>query len=207
MADLGFNSTIGVKEMEFQSPTGDVYTSAEIIYYAPDNVYFLAVKRPEIFIPVGPPDPETGLAGPAYSARCIDDADSILEFLKTVMGFEIRRDVVFPIGDISAMLLPKGSEERFMQAFAPGSSTGYLVLMDHGKDNKFSSASNLGTPNRGISMWSFETKDIEEVYRRALNANVEILHGLDTYDSPFLNCKRTLLMKDPGGFMIEIFEA
>jgi len=207
MADLGFKSTIGVKEMEFQSPTGEVYTSAEIIYFAPENVYLLAVKRPDIFVPVGPSDVKNGLAGPAYSARCIAEADKIIDFLETVMGFEIRRDVVFPIGEKSAMLLPEGSEERFIQAFAPGSSTGYLVLMDHGDDNKLSDAPSLGTPNRGIVMWSFETRNIDEVYSRARTANVEILQAPKSFESPFLLSRKTLLLKDPGGFMIEIFEA
>lgn len=206
MLKSGFTSTIGVKEMEFQAPTGEVYTSAEIIYYAPENCYLLAVKRPDIFIPVGPSDSETGLSGAAYSARCIDDADSIIEFLKNVLGFEIRRDVVFPIGEISAMLLPQGSKERFIQAFAPGACSGYLVLMDHTKDNKFSTAPTLGTPSRGITMWSFKTKDIDDVYRRALFNNAECLTVVSEFASPGLGSQRTLLMKDPGGFYIEVFE-
>jgi len=206
MQALGFKSTIGVKEMEFQSPAGEVYTSAEIIYFAPENIYFLAVKRPDTFIPVGPSDPETGVAGAAYSARCINDADSIIEFLETVLGFEIRRDVIFPIGETSAMLLPEGSQERFIQAFAPGASTGYLVLMDHFKDNKFSNAPNLGIPHRGIVMWSFQTDNIQEVYERALAADVEIIHAPARRESPYLASQKTLLMKDPGGFMFEIFQ-
>jgi len=206
MAEIGVSSTIGVKEMDFESPSGEVYTSAEIIYYAPENVYLLAVKRPEIFVPVGPSDPISGLSGPAYSARCIADADEILEFLKSVMGFEIRRDVVFPIGEVSAMKLPFGSKERFIQAFARGSSTGYLVLMDHMADNKPSQAPSIGTPNRGIVMWSFRTKDIEEVHRRAKTSNGEVIRFTTDMESPFLGNRKTLLLKDPGGFMIEIFE-
>ena len=206
MTDIGFTSTMGVKEMEFQAPTGEVYTSAEIIYFAPENAYLLAVKRPDTFVPVGPIDKATGIGGPAYSARCIADADSIIHFFETVMGYEIRRDVIFPIGDISAMLLPKGSQERFIQAFAPGSNTGYLVLMDHLQDNIASTAPVIGTPSRGITMWSFKTDDIEEVYRRAQSAGTTILHGLSTFNSPCLESSRTLLMKDPGGFYIEIFE-
>lgn len=206
MKALGFDSTIGVKEMEFQSPTGEVYTSAEVIYFAPENAYLLAVKRPDIFVPVGPSDPLTEAAGAAYSARCIEDADSILEFLKSVLGYEIRRDVIFPIGDKSAMLLPKGSQERFIQAFAPGSSTGYLVLMDHLGHNKPNRTPNIGTPNLGIVMWSFQTNDIQDIFRRALDANTEIIHAPAAVNGPGLGSKKTMLMKDPGGFMFEIFE-
>jgi len=206
MTALGFKSTIGVKEMEFTDPSGVSYISAEIIYYAPDNAYLLAVKRPDIFIPVGPTDPDTGIGGPAYSARCIANSDGVIEFLKNVLGYEIRRDVIFPIGERSAMLLPEGSRERFIQAFAPGSSTGYLVLMDHMEDNKPSSAPTLGPPSRGITMWSFETKDIDEVSRRAKSYNVEHVEVSAEFQSPFLNSNRTLVLKDPDGFHIEIFE-
>jgi len=206
MKALGFDSTIGVKEMEFTDPSGVSYISAEIIYFAPDNAYLLAVKRPDIFIPVGPSDPETGIGAPAYSARCISNSDGVIEFLKNVMDYEIRRDVVFPIGKISAMLLPEGSQERFIQAFAPGASSGYLVLMDHLKDNKPSQAPTLGPPSRGITMWSFATRDIDEVSHRAKDYNVEIIQADAEFESPFLNSNRTLVMKDPDGFYIEIFE-
>lgn len=206
MEAIGFKSTIGVKEMEFTDPSGVSYVSAEIIYYAPDNAFLLAVKRPDIFIPVGPSDSETGIGGPAYSARCVGDADGVIEFLKNIMGYEIRRDVIFPIGERSALLLPEGTNERFIQAFAPGASTGYLVLMDHMKDNKPSNAPTLGPPSRGITMWSFATKNIDEVARRAKDYNVEFVQHISEFQSPFLNSTRTLVMKDPDGFYIEIFE-
>lgn len=150
MADIGIKSTMGVKEMEFESPSGETYTSAEIIYFAPENVYLLAVKRPEIFAPVGPTDPDTGIGGAAYSARCVGDASAVNAFLQNVLGYEIRRDVVFTVGEQSALLLKEGVEERFVQAFAAGSSTGYLVLMDHMDDNKIGPAPTDGPQIEGF---------------------------------------------------------
>ena len=207
MMAAGFKSTIGVKEMEFESPTGEVYISAETIYYGPENAYLLAVKRPDIFVPVGPMDPDSGVGGAAYSARCVDNSEEILAFIKDVLKFEIRRDVSFEIGDKSALLLPKGANERFIQAFAPGSSTAYIVIMDHGEHNKTSSTEKLGSPSRGIAMWSFRATDLDEVHRRAIASNTKILSGPEHFESPFLGSKRTLLLEDPGGFPIEVFEA
>lgn len=205
MKACGFTSTMGVKELEFQSPTGELYTSAEIIYYAMEHCYLLAVKRPEIFVPVGPIEPGTGLSAPAYSARCISDAGPILEFMQSVLGFEVRRDVVFPIGDQSAMLLPQGSKERFIQVFAPGASTGYMVLMDHFEDSKPPSTETLGPPSRGIVMWSYKTKDLGAVYTRALEFGADILRPPGVYTSPYLDLPRSMILKDPGGFPLEIF--
>ena len=61
-----------------------------------------------------------------------------LNFFKEVLGYEIRRDVEFEIDDNSAINIPQGIKERFIQGFSPGSSTGYIVLMDHGDDTKTS---------------------------------------------------------------------
>ena len=166
MASIGVESTIGVKEMEFTSPSGETYVSAEIVYKAPENVFVMGVVRPDIFIPVGPVDPATGMGGSAYSARCITNADKTVEFFRDVLGFEIRRDVEFTVGERSALLMPEGTTERFIQAFAPGSATGYLVLMDHQDATRPSPAPGFGPPNRGIAMWSFATKE----YRKSASA-------------------------------------
>lgn len=207
MAGIGMKSTIGIKEMEFTGPSGEVYISAEIIYPAPENVYLLGVKRPEIFVPVGPLDPSTGIGGAAYSARNCERTDEIIEFLQGVLGFEIRRDVMFTVGAISALLMPEGTEERFVQAFAPGAQTGYLVFMDHGECNRPSPAPTLGPPCRGIVMWSFMTEDLDEVHARAQAAGTKILSAPGDLNSPFLPTQRTLLLEDPDGFPIEVCAA
>lgn len=206
MADLGIESTIGVKEMEFTSPTGETYISAEIVYKAPDNIFVMGVTRPGIFVPVGPVDPATGMGGPAYSARCVSEADATVDFFKNVLGYEIRRDVNFVVGERSAIIMPEGTTERFIQGFAPGASTGYVVLMDHGEATKHSPAPQFGPASRGIAMWSFPTKNIDEVYKRAQEAGAEILQTPGDAQSPFLSNKKSLIMKDPDGFPIEVFE-
>lgn len=206
MATIGVESTIGVKEMEFTSPSGETYISAEIVYKAPENVFVMGVVRPDIFIPVGPVDPATGMGGSAYSARCISAADETVEFFRDVLGFEIRRDVEFTVGEKSALLMPEGTTERFVQAFAPGSATGYLVLMDHQEATKPSPATSYGPPNRGIAMWSFSTKDIGNVHHCAVDAGIEIVQSPASYNSPFLPDGHSMILKDPDGFLIEIFE-
>jgi len=206
MQSIGVDSTVGIKEMEFVSPTGETYISAETVYKAPENIFVLGVTRPGIFVPVGPIDDNTGIGGAAYSARCVVAADTINDFLENVLGYEIRRDVAFEVGERSAINLPEGTMERFVQAFAPGSSTGYLILMDHGEATKHSPAPDFGPPCRGIGIWTFATKKLDEVYEKALNADIEIVSAPANIQSPFLESSRTLLMKDPGGFPIEVYE-
>lgn len=206
MAGIGVESTIGVKEMEFTSPAGETYISAEIVYKAPDNIFVMGVTRPSIFVPTGPVDPETGMGGPSYSARCVSEGDKTVEFFRDVLGYEIRRDVEFEVGEKSAINMPQGTKERFVQGFAPGADTGYVVLMDHGDATKHSPAPGFGPPNRGIGVWSFPARDVDEVHRRAVDAGVDILHAPARVQSPFLPDVKTLLMKDPDGFVVEVFE-
>lgn len=206
MSELGVESTMGVKEMEFTSPTGETYISGEIVYKMPEHIFLMGVTRPDIFVPVGPIDPVTGIGGPAYSARCVTNTDAIIEFLQTVLGYEVRRDVGFVVGEQSAINMPEGTKERFVQAFAPGASTGYLVFMDHGDATKSGPATTLGIPSRGIGMWSLPTNDIDEVHSRALAGGIDVVHGPAVFNSPFLTASRSMLLRDPDGFQIEIFE-
>ena len=206
MKSLGVESTIGVKEMEFTSPTGETYISAEIVYKAPDCIFVMGVTRPDIFVPTGPIDPTTGIGGASYSARCITKGDATVAFFRDVLGYEIRRDVEFTVGERSALLMPEGTTERFVQGFAPGAFSGYVVLMDHAAATKHSPAPSYGPPNRGIGMWSFTTSAFDEVLRRAEQAAATVRQKPALRSSPLLPTGRTMLVEDPDGFMIEIVE-
>ena len=203
MRDLGIDSTIGVKVMDFTSPQGEVYTSGEIAYMAPENVFMLGVTRPDIFLPTGPVDEELGIGGPSYSARCIGNTDKVLDFFRTVLGYEIRRDIELTVGERSALFMPEGTKERFIQAFAPGAATGYVVLMDHGALTKEPSAPRLGPPFRGIAQWSFTTRDFDEIARRADAFGATILQPPGERSSPGMPGRRTMVIEDPDGFPIE----
>lgn len=206
MTSIGFPSSVGVKRLEFSSPTGETYVSEEVHFPAPENVYVLGVKRPDIFVQVGPVDEVSQIGGPAYSALCIPDSEAAISFYRDVLGYEIRRDMATTVGPRSGLGQEEGSAERFMQAFAPGSSTGYLVFLDHEKDKiECEPSPYLGPISRGISMWSFATRDIAEVHRRAVEANATIVHSPQIIESPFLPKTETMLLRDPGGYPIEIY--
>lgn len=205
MNALGVEASVGVKKMEFTGPDGEVYVSAEIHFMAEDNVFLLGVARPDVFVPVGPIDAATGIGAPAYSARCVDNPNEVMRFMESVLGFEIRRDATFSVANPSGLRLTEGMSERFIQAFAPGASSGYLVLLDHAEENKPSPAATVGPPSRGMSMWTLPTKDIDTVHANALAAGSKILHAPAERASLFLPITRTMMLEDPAGFPIEIF--
>jgi len=206
MTDIGYPSVVGVKRLEFSSPEGETYVSEEVHFTGPENVYILGVKRPDIFVPVGPIDNTAEIGGPAYSALCVSDCDASIAFYKDILGYEIRRDMAMMVGDKSGLKLREGSYERFVQAFAPGANTGYLVLLDHGDEYKPLDADhNFGPPSRGVAMWSFPCTNLEEVRRRAVAEGVQILQPLGRVKSPFLPDTNTLIIADPGGYPVEIY--
>ena len=205
---LGFPSVVGVKSLEFSSPTGEKYVSQEVHFPGPENIYILGVKRPEIFVPVGPLNDEDQIGAPAYSAQCVADCDATMEFYRDILGYEIRRDMSMSVGNNSGLLLREGSDERFIQAFAPGSSSGYLVFLDHGDDRKIAETNgHFGPPNRGVAMWSFPSDNLKEVRARALAGNVKILNDIAEIDSPFIGKQKTIVLADPGGYPLEIYQA
>jgi len=206
MRDLGFPSVVGVKRLKFSSPSGEKYTSEEVHFTGPDNVYVLAVKRPDIFVPVGPLNEEDEIGAPAYSAICVDDCDASIEFYRGILGYEIRRDLSMEVGDNSGLKLRKGSQERFVQAFAPGANSGYLVLLNHGEDAKRTKdVDNFGPPTRGLSMWSFPTENITKVLERAKAGNVKIRRPLMSIKIPFRSETDVVVLEGPSGFPVEVY--
>jgi len=205
LKNIGIHSTIGIKNMEFQSPSGEKYISSEIVYKGPDNIFVLGVTRPNIFIPIGPIDEKLGIGGIAYSARCTTKTDETIAFFKDILGYEIRRDVAFEIDDNSAINIPEGATERFIQGFSPGTSSGYIVLMDHGEFTKYKSIPLSMLPGRGIVMWSFPVGNLDEIYKQSKSHDMEIVSDIFSLHSDVLGY-RNMVLKDPDGFLIELFE-
>ncbi|MEM8984962.1 MAG: VOC family protein, partial [Pseudomonadota bacterium] len=206
LAAMGIPSSVGRKDLEFQSPTGETYTSSEIHFIGPEDVYLLGVKRPDGLTPVGPMPGGTPIGAPAYSARCVTDADLVNRFFVEQLGFECRRDMALTVGSPSGLKLEPGSVERFIQLFAPGAATGYLVLLDHGDITVASPAPSLGPPSRGVAMWTFATDQIEHVREQVSNAGCRIIAELSDRSSPLLASKRSFIVEDPDQFPVEIVE-
>jgi len=166
----------------------------------------LGVKRPESFVQVGPIDPDTDIGAAAYSARCVQNLDSVKDFFSEVLGYEIRRDLAMEIGPKSGLRMQEGIPERFVQAFAPGAATGYAVFLEHGGQGIQNIDSSVAPPNRGLVMWSFGTKDLESLFQKAQRAGVDFIQEPEQRVIPGLGSTSTMLMVDPDGFQIEVFE-
>ena len=202
---LGVGTTAGIVPLVMTRPDGSTYTSGEIHFRGPEDIYALAVGRPPDLAPVGPIDPVTGIGGPAYSAMVVADATREIEFYREVLGWEARRDVVLTTsGPAGGLGLDAGTQFRFVQLFAPGATTAYIVLLDMlgaGRANPVAPR----LPNRGLALWTFPTRQLAEVERR-LRANRS---GASLFAGPqhaVDSSGRVLTALTPAGLMIEVEE-
>ncbi len=203
---LGIGTTAGITTIEFRRPDGSPYEALETHFKAPDDVYGLGVGRPEDLPPVGPIEPGQMIGGPAYSAQVVNHADDDVAFYRDVLGFEVRRDVdLTSSGPAGGLDLQAGTVMRFLQLYAAGSDTGYLVMLDFRDAGKPPSGP-IRPPGRGVAMWTFPTDDLDAVLARGREQGVRVLGGPVMLDSPLLGSHRAATLLTPHGFLIELVQ-
>lgn len=197
----GFKSAVGVTTMTLPRGDGTTYSVGEIHYQAPDGVLVLGIDRADMR-PVGPIDAATKIGGPAYSSAVVEDADKAGAVLRDVLGLELRREFTYTsAGPSGGLGLPDGTRVRFQQWFAPGSRTGYVILLD---------LLNAGAPAvrtanaRGIAAWSFEAKSLGVVAARAKAAGLS--DRIVTVEDAAFGKVRRLTIEIPGALPVHVFE-
>lgn len=200
----GFRANAGVTTMTFPRADGTTYDIGETHWVAPDDVMVPGVDRAHLQ-PVGPIDPALAIGGPSYSSALVSDADRHGEFLDGVLGYELRREFTFESeGPQGGMKLAKGIRIRFQQWFAPGSRTGYLVIMQL-LSGSLRAPNGLGLKNCGIGLWSFPTSKFEEVEDRVMRHGTTVLSSPIELDLPGVGRRRSMVIATPDGFPVEIF--
>lgn len=192
----GFTSVVGATSMTLPRGDGTTYNVSEIHYRAPDGVLVLGIDRGSMR-PVGPIDPATGIGGPAYASIVVDDLAGSERFMRDVLRYEKRRDAVFTsAGGKGGLGLADGQRFAFQQWFAPGASTGYVIVMKM-LDRASPATGSGGFGHSGLTMLGFDASDLTAVQQRAVAAGAHIV-ARPTAGRP------ALLLAMPDGFLIEI---
>ena len=203
---LGIGTTAGITTIEFRRPDGSPYEALETHFRAPDDVYGLGVGRPQDLPPVGPIEPGRMIGGPAYSAQVVNHADDDVAFYRDLLGFEVRRDVdLTSSGPAGGLGLQAGTVMRFLQLYAAGTETGYLVMLDF-RDAGKPQAGTIRPPGRGVAMWTFPTNDLDAVLLRCRAQGIRVQGGPATLDSPLLGTHRAATLLTPHGFLVELVQ-
>lgn len=195
----GFGSAVGITSMTLAGGDGRPYVVEEIHYRAPDGVLVLGIDRGAMR-PVGPIDAASGISGPAYSSIVVADLPRSEAFLRDVLRYEKRRGFTFTsAGTQGGLGLPDGARITLQQWFAPGASSGYVILLK--LLDQPDPPPPLPGPMRGLAMWSFDAADIDAVAVRARAAGIRIV------SAPTRGARRSTTLEMPDGFLVEITQA
>ncbi len=207
LRQLGFGSLNKMEVYPVPRPDGSTYQISETIFNAPDFVHAVSIHRGDGMSQLGPIDPKSGLGGPAYSAQVIEDSDRVLAFYTDVLGLELRSDRTWTTrNEGSALQVPPGTIFRFSIVYAKGATSGHLLFVDYKNRETIAPNTEPRVPNRGIGMWSFPTRNLEIVLKRAREQNIAIVRKPTHYKSPALGDARAATLLAPNGFLVEIFE-
>ena len=202
----GFEATADVVSMAFPREDGSTYDVGEFHLMAPDDVLVLGVDRGPL-TPIGAIDAALDIGGVAYSSVFVADISATGDFLREVLGLELRREMSFRSGgpDGGLRALERGQEVAFQQWFSPGASTGYLVVMELLDGEKISDVK-PGLGQRGVGMWSFEVRDLDALLERWEAFSSQPRPAVRAVHLPDLGAVRSVVIHMPDGLPIEIVQ-
>jgi len=203
---LGFGALNNIEIYDVPRPDTSRYPIHETIFNGPDFVHGVGIFRGDGMSQLGAID-NNKLGGPAYSAQVIENSDKVLAFYTNVLGMELRSDRVWEsAGSKGALNVPDGTVFRFSIVYAKGAKSGHMLFVDYQNVEAIDPGVTPRIPNRGIGLWTYPVKDLDEVLARARNAEIEILHAPVIYNSPTLGKVRVASIVAPNNFIIELFE-
>jgi catechol 2,3-dioxygenase-like lactoylglutathione lyase family enzyme len=206
LRSLGFGALSRLERSKIARPDGTPYTIYETIFNAPDFTHCVGITRGDGMRQMAPVDSATGHGGPGYSAQVVHRSDEVLAFYTGVLGLELRSDRQWRSSANSALGIPEGIPFRFAIVYPQGARTGQLLFLDFDDAREKPSAHPPRLPYRGIAMWTFETRNIAEIERRAKAANTPILHPRTRLRSPTLGLIEAMTLLAPNDFPVEIFQ-
>lgn len=204
-AELGFETTAGIGALDMQRGDGSAYQALECHFRAPDDVYALGVSRPPDLAPVGPIETDRTVGGPSYTGQVMNHREDALSFYTDVLGYEVRRSmrVSGPVAE-KGLALPPGTAMDFLQLFAPGSTSGYFIVLDFGDAGQANDA--IAAPHAGVVMWTFPVKSIAAVADGAKATGCSVIAGPLSFETPYFGQYKALTVRTANGFVVECIE-
>lgn len=202
---LGYDTTAGITTLDMKRMDGSPYQALECHFKAPDDIYALGVGRPRDLAPVGPIEDGKTVGGPSYAGQIMNHCEETLRFYTDVLGYEIRnRTSLPPSGPEGGLIKPPGTESDFLQVFAPGSTTGYFIVLDYG--DKGLENQHIAPPHSGVVMWTIPVKSIAQVIKEAPSTGCSVLAGPLETETPYFGKHLAVTIKTANGFLVECIE-
>lgn len=202
---IGYETTAGITTLDMKRTDGSPYQALECHFKAPDDIYALGVGRPRDLAPVGPIEDGKTVGGPSYAGQIMNHCEDTLRFYTEVLGYEIRnRTSLPPSGPEGGLIKPPGTESDFLQVFAPGSTTGYFIVLDYG--DKGLGNDRVAPPHSGVVMWTIPVMSIAEVMKKAPSTGCSVLAGPIETENPYFGAHRAVTIRTANGFLVECIE-
>ena len=177
----------------------------ETIYKGPDYLHCVGIERVN-FPQLAPCDPNDGFGGPGYSALVPFDSQSEMDFYTEVLDFFVLFDANWETAEGSALGTGPGVPFRFVALYAQGAQQNHILLLDFKDGNQIDTGVLSQLPNQGLGMYTYQTKDINEVHRRAVAHGIEVLSPIQEVEDAILGNGKACLLLSPNKMYIEIFE-
>lgn len=205
--ELGFSSMAPLQAAMLTKQDGSKYKYLETIYKAPDFIHIVGIERGNGMPQLSAYDSVTLKGGPGYAAQIVTGiSEQVIKFYTEVLGMEIRKDTEWKTGEGSALGMEPNIPFRFTIVYAKGAKSGHLLFLDFKDNKRISSNAAPRLPNRGIGMYSFETKDILSVYNKAKDFGAKIIVKPTDYKDPWNGNCRIMTLSAPNGLMIEVLQ-
>ena len=185
---------------------GETGQYLETIYKGPDFLHCVGIERVN-YPQLAPCDPSDGFGGPGYSAFVAKDSDAEVAFFTEVLGHYILFDSVWEAADEGALGVAPGTPFRFCGIYAPEAQQNHYLLLDFKDGNMVDTGVQSCVPNQGLGMYTFQTRNIEEVVERAKKHHIKILSPTQYVSDHILGDGKACLLESPNGMYIEIFQS
>jgi len=177
----------------------------ETIYQGPDYLHVVGIERVGIS-PLAPCDPKDGFGGPGYSALVVKDTEAEMKFYTEVLDFYPLLDAVWKTSEGSALGTGPGIPYRFTSLWPKKWEQNYVILLEFQDGNAIDTGVPSHLPNQGLGMYTFQTRDIDQVVERAKAINTNIISDIRAIKDSFLGKGKACVLQTPSGFYYEIFE-
>jgi len=196
---LGFTrATPEIERFPLKRADGAGYEVQEATFNGPEFLRAIAISRRDGMAQVGDVDPVTKRGGPAYATQVLTAMEPMVNFLVNVMDYEVRTDRMWRAYEVPF---------RFATLYAKGAKNGHIALAQYEpKDTIAGTGAVPAPPNRGMAIWSFETRDVAQVETRAKAHGTTVVGRHDRIDAADLGPRRAVMLKAPNGFLVEVFE-
>lgn len=184
------------------------YYVTEGVVNGPNETKVVFIERFNAPHPYGTLDVASGFSEMVHSAQVVESIVEATHFYHDVLGLPIRGEFRDMEGSQFEHILKISRDEKFdMSLLADPAIPGNCVELIHLHDRKGKTiAAQASLLNYGIAALSFESMDLPSVYRRVIEAAVEVVCEPMTLELDGAGSVEAFSCRGPSGILCEVYQ-